>query len=619
MKRMKIKISKEVSLPIDVVTQTIAILAKRRAGKSYTMRKLVEQLLTNDQQVILVDPKGDQWGIRSSADGKKPGYPIVILGGEHGDAPLEVNAGEVVAKLVAEERVSVLLDLSIFRKHEIATFMTAFLENLYRLKAQEVYRTPVMLVIDEADAIAPQKPQKGEERMLGAAEDIVRRGGQRGIGCALITQRSAVLNKNVLTQAQMLIVLRTIAPQDLSAMKAWIDVHGTLEEGKTLMESLPSLPIGDAWFWSPGWPTDQGIFQRSHILPIETFDSGATPKPGQKKVVPKNLADVDLDALKKQMSATIEKAKNENPTTLKKKIAELERELITFQNSKVTNISATPVGVSQWAEIGKKFGYWEFFVKKELIANDKKWEIQIKEVNKQLRSIAATMARAKIMIPDSLPIFEIKGNDVFPIISGNPVFSKESLKIAEQLSLEQHVEKGMTLAKQTEYVDLNGDAVEITGPEQRVLNAIAWCESIDYNKPPNDFVCFLSGYSHPRSTGYTNPRGYLKAKGLVDYSNGSVFLTLAGRAAAEKLDRPLSQEEFHNEVLKKLDGPERKLLKPLLERYPQGISNTELCSIAGYMHERSTGYTNPRGRLRSFGLIEYADGEVKARDILFLK
>ncbi len=319
-----LKISKDISLPLEIVTQTIAIIAKRRAGKSYTMRKLVEQLLTTHQQVILVDPKGDQWGLRSSADGKKAGYPIVILGGEHGDAPLEASAGEVVAKLVVEERVSVLLDLSFFRKHEVATFMAAFLENLYRLKAREEYRTPVMLVIDEADAIAPQKPQKGEERMLGAADDIVRRGGQRGIGCALITQRSAVLNKNVLTQAQMLIVLRTIAPQDIAAMKAWIDVHGTLEQGKELIESLPSLPTGDAWFWSPGWPTAVGIFSRSHVLPIETFDSGATPKPGQKIIVPKNLADVDLDALKKQMAATLEKAKSDNPKELKKKIAELE-------------------------------------------------------------------------------------------------------------------------------------------------------------------------------------------------------------------------------------------------------------------------------------------------------
>lgn len=155
---MKIKLSSEISFPIDIVTQTVAIVAKRRVGKSFTMKKMVEQLFYAKQQVVIVDPKGDQWGIRSSADGKSKGLPIMILGGEHGDVPLEANAGEVVAKLVVEERVSVLLDLSMFRKNEVATFMTAFLENIYRLKAKEQYRTAMMLVIDEADAISAPAP-----------------------------------------------------------------------------------------------------------------------------------------------------------------------------------------------------------------------------------------------------------------------------------------------------------------------------------------------------------------------------------------------------------------------------------------------------------------------------
>lgn len=38
----QLKIAKDLSLPVDVVTQTVAVLAKRRAGKSYTMRRLVE-------------------------------------------------------------------------------------------------------------------------------------------------------------------------------------------------------------------------------------------------------------------------------------------------------------------------------------------------------------------------------------------------------------------------------------------------------------------------------------------------------------------------------------------------------------------------------------------------
>jgi uncharacterized protein len=309
------------------VTQSIAILAKRRAGKSYAARLFAEQLAAAKLQTIIVDPKGDWWGIRSAADGKAPGLAITILGGAHGDLPIEVGSGEVVAKLVVIECVSVLLDLSQFRKHEVARFMSDFLESFYRLKAAEEYRSPVMLIVDEADAIAPQKPYKGEERMLGAIEDIVRRGGQRGIGCLLITQRSAVLNKNVLTQTQVLVAMRTIAPQDLAAMDAWIDVHGTTEQRKVLRESLPSLPIGDAWFWSPGWPNEEGIFKRVHISPITTFDSGATPKPGEKRIEPKHLADIDLEALRRQMAATIEKAKAEDPRELKKQIASLKAEI----------------------------------------------------------------------------------------------------------------------------------------------------------------------------------------------------------------------------------------------------------------------------------------------------
>jgi hypothetical protein len=320
-------LSKDLQLPLDAVTQTLAILARKGSGKSFTLRRLAEQLFKAGQQVAVVDPKGDQWGMRSSADGKGPGLGFLILGGEHGDLPLEPGSGELVAKLVVEERVSVILDLSLFRKHEVATFMTAFLENLYRLKAREAYRTPVMLLLDEADAVAPQKPQRGEERMLGAIEDIVRRGRQRGIGCTLVTQRSAVLNKNVLTQAQVMVAMRTIAPQDLAAMDAWIDVHGTVEQRAELMKSLPSLPRGDAWVWSPGWPTDEGIFQRVHVAPIETFDSGATPKPGEKRVEPKERADVDLAALRRQMAATVERAQANDPAALRRRVAELEREL----------------------------------------------------------------------------------------------------------------------------------------------------------------------------------------------------------------------------------------------------------------------------------------------------
>jgi len=322
-----LRISPDLALPLDFVTQATAIVAKRRVGKSYTARRLTEQVVRAGVQTIIIDPKGDWWGSRSSADGRSEGLPLTIFGGEHQDVPLTATSGELLAGIAVEEQVSMIVDLSEFRKHEIPTFTAPFLEQLYRLKAREAYRTPLLLLVDEGDAIAPQKPQPNEARMLGAAEDIVRRGGQRGIGSVFITQRTAVLNKNVLTQAQVLIALRTIAPQDLAAMNAWIDVHGEPAQRKTLMGSLPSLPVGEAWVWSPGWPTDDGIFQRVKVDRIETFDSGATPKPGETRIAPKVLAAVDRDRIRDLMAHAVEVSEANDPKALRARVAELEKEL----------------------------------------------------------------------------------------------------------------------------------------------------------------------------------------------------------------------------------------------------------------------------------------------------
>jgi hypothetical protein len=572
-----LKISKEISLPLDVVTQTIAILAKRRAGKSYTMRRIVEQLFEADQQVILVDPKGDQWGIRSSSDGKKPGLPIVILGGEHGDAPLEVNSGEVVAKLVVEERVSVLLDISSFRKHEVATFMTIFLENLYRLKAQERYRTPVMLVIDEADAIAPQKPQKGEERMLGAAEDIVRRGGQRGIGCMLVTQRSAVLNKNVLTQAQMLVVLRTIAPQDLAAMKAWIDVHGTIEEGKKLMDSLPSLPVGDAWFWSPGWPTEEGIFQRTHVFPIETFDSSATPKPGEKKVVPKNLADVDLDVLKKQMAATIEKAKNDDPKLLKKKIAELESEL-----KKKSKNSQDSIAVDQKA------------VDLVLREAKKQYDIKWSKLYSEYQKVISFLSKIRNMIPEDYPGFDTE--------------IKLDIKPKWEIPSNKPLPVQMALPKKYSEPLPQENSSDIGRGEMAVLNAIAQGEEEGITM---EHLAILTGYKQTSRRVYTNNL----LRGAYIQKRGNAFVaTQNGISALGDNFKPLpTGSDLREHMLRSLPDGEKKIFEVIVKRYPDSVTFEELIEATNYKGTSIRVYTN---KLIARKIVEKEQGQFRMVDKL---
>jgi uncharacterized protein len=314
-----LRLSNDFTLPVEAVTETFAILAKRGVGKTYTASVMVEELLKAGLRTVVVDPIGVWWGLRASADGKHPGLPIVILGGDHGDVPLELAAGQVIADLVVDEGISAVLDLAHFRKGEQTRFMTDFAERLYHRN-----RAPLQLVLDEADAFAPQRPQKGQERMLGAVEDLVRRGRARGIGVTLVTQRSAVLNKDVLTQIEVLVALRTIAPQDREAIDAWIKVHGTPPQREELMSSLPSLPIGTAWFWSPGW---LDVFRRVQVRQRETFDSSATPKVGAQIQPPRQLAPVDIEKLRERIASTVEQARADDPRELRRRIADLEKQM----------------------------------------------------------------------------------------------------------------------------------------------------------------------------------------------------------------------------------------------------------------------------------------------------
>lgn len=58
---------KTFALPLDLVTQTIAILARKGKGKSYLADVFAEELLEAGQIPVVIDPTGAHWGLKSSA------------------------------------------------------------------------------------------------------------------------------------------------------------------------------------------------------------------------------------------------------------------------------------------------------------------------------------------------------------------------------------------------------------------------------------------------------------------------------------------------------------------------------------------------------------------------
>ncbi|MFC4244331.1 helicase HerA domain-containing protein [Gryllotalpicola reticulitermitis] len=183
------------TMPLEAVTQTFAIVGKRGRGKTATAKVLAEEMIGAGQQVVVMDTVGAWWGLHSSLDGNAPGLPVVVFGGIHGDVPLEETAGAVIARALMSHRVPAVIDLSGFRKAAQRRFATAFIEELYHSN-----REPMHVIFDEADEFAPQSPMQEGRHLLGAMEDFARRGRLRGLTCTLVSQRPAVIHKDVLTQ-----------------------------------------------------------------------------------------------------------------------------------------------------------------------------------------------------------------------------------------------------------------------------------------------------------------------------------------------------------------------------------------------------------------------------------
>ena len=262
-----------VSLPAEALDDRIAIVGTAGSGKTYAAKGFVEQLLERGARVAIVDPLGVWWGLRASADGGAPGYPVVVFGGRHADVQITSDMGAALGPMIAREALVCVIDLSDLGSSTARRrFMATFAEALY-----ETNEEPLHLVLDEADLWAPQRPIKGWESLLGHVEEIVRRGRVRGFIPWLITQRPAVVHKDVLSQADILIAMKLTASQDRDAIGAWIEGQADRHEGKRILGDLPRLQRGEGYVWAPGY----ALLDRVAFPPIRTFDSSRTPKRGE--------------------------------------------------------------------------------------------------------------------------------------------------------------------------------------------------------------------------------------------------------------------------------------------------------------------------------------------------
>lgn len=315
-------IASDLWLPLNCVTQKFAILGTSGSGKSYTAQKLAELMLDHDAQVIIVDPVGIWWSLRLMADGKHKGYEQVrVFGGDHGDLPLTKESGTLVGRLLAERRISAVLDVSQFLTSEMKLFLTDFAEQFFQSKKS--HKSPVHLFLEECQTYLPQNTVDREDaKMLNRWERLIKFFRNYGGGTSMISQQPQSVNKKVLNLADTMFAMRTIGFHERKAINNW--VKDVVESEIELVGNLPKLDTGVAHIWSPSWLK---ISRDVKILKKKTFDAGKTPEMGVDAIEPKPLTPVDVEKLKAEMAEMIERVKQEDPQELRKTIHELRMEL----------------------------------------------------------------------------------------------------------------------------------------------------------------------------------------------------------------------------------------------------------------------------------------------------
>jgi len=265
------------TLPLDLVTRTLAIIAIRGWGKTVAATVIAEEMCEAGLPWVAIDPVGVWWGLRANSDGTPGGYPVVILGGEHGDLPLEKSAGASVAEAILQENVSCVIDMSSESKTTVRHFVADFCDRLMELRPE----VPRHIFIEEAPELVPQRPMGEQKRSLAAVDRLIRLGRNRGYGATLISQRTATIQKDVLTQCESLLAGRSIGKPDRDAMQSWIaEVVGVPAptDANKFVGSLSGLASGTGWFWSPQWLE---IFKQVRIRPRKSYHPGATRSVGE--------------------------------------------------------------------------------------------------------------------------------------------------------------------------------------------------------------------------------------------------------------------------------------------------------------------------------------------------
>ena len=488
---------KNVSIDLDVLLRTrLLVQANSGGGKSWLLRRFAEETF-GKVPLIIVDPEGEFATLREQF-----GFVLVGKGGE---TPADPRSASLLAHKLLELRASAICDIYELKPQTRHHWVKLFLESL--VDAPKKLWRPTIVIVDEAHVYCPEKGQ-GESEAFGAMADLVTRGRKRGFCAVFATQRLAKLSKNV--SAEMLNRLIGQTFEDIDQDRAADLLSVPRADRSQFFADMRVIDPG--YFWALGRAIAKsrvlvkvGSISTTHPEPGSAgFSAEPPPAPAKVQALLPKLADLP--------QAAEEKAKTE---------AELRHEIRQLK----AQLRDRPAEKKVPLIIEKEIKAW-----KDRAALEAKRHLDHGEkITKGLKTLHGSLVKLSenvlVLVDD---------------ISGSLTALKVSRQWAKILQARtvHHVHREPS----TYHPSLRSRSMDqaardaISGPQQRVLDAIAWMNSIGIDEPEQVAVSFLAGYTFGAGA-YNNIRGSLRTHGLVEYRGTRIVLTEEGQRCAQGFRR----------------------------------------------------------------------------------
>lgn len=300
-----LNISDNIKLNLEkIIGKCISVLGITGSGKTNTSAVILEEMLKYKYPMAVVDIDGEYWGLKEQ-------FEILVVGkSKNVDIKVNVEHARQIAEMSISKNIPVILDMSGFLYEDTYEFLLNYMEEIWDLAGK--FRKPYEIVLEEAHEFIPQSTNNDLKEILTR---IALRGRKRGLGTIILSQRSAKVEKDVLTQAEILFLHKVVHPSDMKVYKEILPIPGN-----EVSFLISKLNVGDCIFFF------ENVYDVIHVRERNTFHAGFTPS--LKAVKSPKLKVVSNEILKSLQNLTKTKIKEKSEKDrLQSKVNKLEAKL----------------------------------------------------------------------------------------------------------------------------------------------------------------------------------------------------------------------------------------------------------------------------------------------------